>query len=148
MRLANSRPARAWWAVGVAAALVAIPACGPGGPEVARVSGKVSRKGKPLTQGNISFVPSGTPERPPASGPIGADGTYSLQMADGQSGAQLGDYNVAVSGEDPNAPNNDIPGMPVKRTSDVPKKYADPNKSNLKATVKSGSNPLDFDLPD
>ena len=130
-----------------AAACLIVPACGPGGPEMASVSGKVIYKGKPLTKGNVSFVPTDA-GRPPASGPIGPDGSYTLQTADGRGGAQLGEYNVAISGADPGAPNQDIPGMPISTKSDVPKKYADPDKSELKRTVAAGSNILDFDLKD
>lgn len=133
-------------AAGAFATLLALaPGCG-GGPEMARVSGKVSSKGKALDQGNVSFVPVGTPERPPASGKIGPDGTYSLQTADGLAGAQLGEYQVAVTGSDPDAPNQDIPGMPIKSKSAVPAKYADPAKSGLTATVKGGSNTINLNV--
>jgi hypothetical protein len=129
------------------AACLIVSACGPGGPEMAAVSGKVSYNGKPLTKGNVSFVSTDT-RRPPASGPIGPDGSYSLQTADGRSGAQLGEYKVAITDIDPDAPNADIPGMPIKTKSDIPKKYADPDKSELKATVTGGSNSVNFDLKD
>jgi hypothetical protein len=132
----------AWLA---AAASLIVSACGPAGPEMAAVSGKVSYNGKPLAKGNVSFV-STDAERPPASSPIGPDGSYSLQTADGRSGAQLGEYKVAITDIDPDAPNKDIPGMPIKTSSDIPKKYLDADKSELKATVKRGPNTLSFEL--
>ena len=136
------------WTLALAAALsLTLPACGPGGPEMASVTGKVTQKGKPLEKGNISFVPVGEGQ-PPAASPIGADGTYSLHTADGRTGAQLGEYKVAITDLDPDAPNQDIPGMPVKVKSSLPKKYTDPDKSGFKATVVSGSNTFDFDAKD
>src|SRR5262249_39767279 len=96
-------------------------------------------------KGNVSFV-STDAERPPASGRIGPDGSYSLQTADGRSGAQLGEYKVAITDIDPDAPNQDIPGMPINIKSDIPKKYMEADKPELKATVVRGPNSLDFDL--
>ena len=142
LRTTSSHPLVALLA---AAACLIVSACGPAGPEMAAVSGKVSYNGKPLTKGNVSFVAT-DPERPPASSPIGPDGSYSLQTADGRRGAQLGEYKVAITDIDPDAPNQDIPGMPIKNKSDIPKKFTDADKSELKATVKSGPNHQDFDL--
>src|SRR5262245_30958089 len=51
-----------------------------GRPKVAPVSGKVTQKGKPLTEGDVVFTPSGGPEGAGtiATGQIGPDGTYRL----------------------------------------------------------------------
>ena len=47
--------------------------CGPGFPETADVSGRVTLGGKPVPQGRISFWPE---QGRPAMGEIGPDGTY------------------------------------------------------------------------
>jgi hypothetical protein len=122
-----------------------IAACGAAGPEMGAVSGRVTYKGNPVSKGNVAFIPTDV-ARPPSSGTINADGTYSLATADGRSGAQLGEYKVAVTGTDD--PNQDIPGMPLSTKSQIPKKYADADKSDLKATVKSGSNTHNIELVD
>ena len=122
-----------------------LPGCGESGPTMGRVSGKVTYNGKPVAKGTVSFV-STEPARPNANSPIGPDGSYSLQTTNPNDGAVVGDYTVAVSGKDPNAVNNDLPGAPVKVTSDIPAKFEDPAKSGLKATVKSGSNDIPIDL--
>jgi hypothetical protein len=121
-------------------------ACGPSGPEMARVSGKVTYKGQPVEKGTIAFV-STDPARPNASGVLGAGGAYDLQTHEPGDGAQLGEYVVTISGKDPEAFNTEAPGEPVKKQKSlVPLKYENPDSSGLKKTVESGSNTFDFDL--
>lgn len=121
--------------------------CGSSGPPMGRVSGKITYQGKPVTKGSVSFV-STEPERPNANGPIGTDGYYSLQTTLPGDGAQVGDYLVSISGKSPDELNDPLPGVVVKIKSAVPAKFENPATSTLKASVKSGSNSLDFDLKD
>jgi hypothetical protein len=64
------------------------------------VSGKVSLKGgAPLTAGVVKFVPDaskGNKSSFTPTGPIGADGTYTL-TTEGKAGAPLGAYKVLVT---------------------------------------------------
>ena len=132
----------------VATTLVAtLPiACGPGGPEKASVSGKVTYQGKPVPKGTISFVPVSTTGRS-ATGAIQPDGSYTLQTETPRDGAQLGDYFVTISAHD--EPILDYtPQKPVKPQLLAPAKYENPKTSDLKETVKSGSNTFNFDLKD
>lgn len=120
--------------------------CGSSGPEMGRVSGKVTYKGEPLTQGTISFVPTNA-ERRSGSSRINSDGRYDLQTAEPGDGAEIGDYRVIISGRDPKALDNvRAPGEPVKRETKIPEKYENADQSGLTRTVKSGSNNYDFDL--
>ncbi len=118
--------------------------CGPGGPEMARVSGTVSYQGEPLSKGSISFV-STEPGRPNASGPI-VDGSYTLQTREPNDGAELGEYKIAITDIDPDAANTALPGEPIELVSTLPEKYQNPDQSGLTRTVESGRNTFDFNL--
>lgn len=119
---------------------------GSGGPEMARVSGKVTYQGKPLTKGTISFI-SVDPNGTNANSVIGPDGSYSLQTTNPNDGAVVGEYRVIVSDIDPNALNTPAPGEPVKKQErTIPEKYEKPDTSGLTKKVESGSNTFDIAL--
>lgn len=122
--------------------------CGKDGPEMATVRGTVKYKGAPVTTGTVSFVPTDQ-NRTGANGTIGADGTYSLQTRDPNDGAEVGEYQIAISGQDPDALNTPAPGEPVKKQANsIPAKYGNPQTSGLTKKVTSGTNTIDFDLQD
>ncbi len=128
--------------------LIGMACGGAEGPELAPVSGTVTYKGKPVTEGIVSFQPAG-PDGAPATGTIGADGSYSLQTGPDE-GARLGEYRVAVSARDePDTP-PDTAAPPLKAMpkvkSQLPLKYEDPGTSTLTRTVKSGRNAINFEL--
>lgn len=119
---------------------------GSGGPEMAKVSGKVTYQGKPLTKGTISFI-SVSPNGSNANSVIGPDGSYTLQTTNPNDGAVVGEYQVIVSDIDPNALNTPAPGEPVKKQERIiPEKYEKPDTSGLKRKVASGSNTFDIAL--
>lgn len=120
--------------------------CGSGGPAMARVSGKVTYKGQPVTKGLITFQ-AASPDGRNATSPIGPDGSYNLQTEAPGDGAQLGDYTVAVSTREEEVLDY-IPTKPVPPKRSTPEKYEDPKTSGLTATVKGGSNTQNFDLTD
>ena len=131
----------------VLAAVAMTPlACGQSGPEMASVSGKVTYNGKPVTKGTITFV-TASPGGRNATGAIQPDGSYKLQTENPGDGAQLGDYNVTVYAHDEEVLQY-TPTTPVKPKPLTPAKYENPKTTDLKATVKKGSNPLDFELKD
>ena len=74
-----------------------VPACGRSGPEMARVSGKITYDGKPVTEGNIAFA-STAPGGANANSPIGPDGSYDLLTNEKGDGAQVGEYMVSIIG--------------------------------------------------
>ena len=133
-------------ALAVAAVALTPLACGRSGPEMARVSGKVTYQGKPVPKGTVSFV-STDPGRRNATGQLDQSGYYRLQTEEPDDGAELGDYQVTLySHEEPILDYR--PKVPVKAQRLVPQKYEDPKTSGLKRTVKSGSNTFDFELTD
>ncbi len=139
--------------VGVRAGLVAfvalafIPlACGPSGPEMAKVSGKVTYKGKPVMKGTVTFVAT-NPTRHNAVGQLDPNGSYRLQTEQPGDGAEVGDYDVTVYSHD-DVILDYTPKVPVPPKILTPEKYENPKTSGLKRTVKSGSNTFDLELTD
>jgi hypothetical protein len=113
---------------------------------MARVYGKVTYNGKPVTKGRVSFV-SPDPNRRNATGEMDAQGNYQLQTENPGDGAEVGEYDVAFYAH--NEPILDYrPKVPVKAERLIPEKYENPATANLKRTVKSGSNTFDFELTD
>jgi hypothetical protein len=121
-------------------------ACGPTGPEMATISGKVTYNGKPVPKGTITFIPVAQGGRN-AVGVIASDGSYALQTEKPGDGALLGDYNVTISAHD-EAVLDYIPSKPVEPKLLAPAKYENPKTTDLKATVKRGASPVNFDLKD
>ena len=125
---------------------IAAPGCGPSGPEMGSVTGKVTLNGQPVSKGMVTFVAI-EPNRPNATGMLKSDGSYSLTTTEFGNGALVGEYKVAVSGKDPEAYNQVVaPGEPMKIESSVPAKYENPDSSGLTAKVVTGSNTHNFDL--
>jgi hypothetical protein len=118
--------------------------CNKTGPEMARVTGRVTYDGKPVPKGTISFQ-AVTPGGRNATGMIEPDGSYTLQTEQPGDGAQLGDYHVGISARD-DVVLDYTPPTPIPPKWLVPEKYENPKTSDLKATVKSGRNDIPFDL--
>jgi len=132
--------------------------------EHAKVHGKVTYQGKPVTFGQVLFIPVEPPKdgmMQPASGSINPDGTYELASQE-DPGAILGEHTVlviAVDGGKPVEPKADAKDglaapAPAKATREVqfksaiPKKYSDPSTSPLKHKVAPGDNQIDLELTD
>ncbi len=149
-------------AIAAATALAAFGCGEPGPPPLAKVHGKVTRKGEPLTTGSVLFVPVAPKEEGsrdyPAGGPIGQDGSYELTTIDPGDGAAVGEHKVVVismtGGAE--APTGFYEGesskakapKPATLKSAIPGKYAAPETTPLSFTVKPGENTFDIDLPD
>jgi hypothetical protein len=119
--------------------LVLAGGCGSG---LAPVSGTVTLDGKPLTKGNVCFIPAAS--GPSAYGTISSDGTYQLQTGVA-TGLAPGEYRVTVASaaEIPApTPQNPEP-VPV---SLLPPKYASAETSGLKFTVTSSGGKFDIPL--
>lgn len=117
-------------------------------PPLARVKGKVTLDGKPLTSGSVQFTPNkdrGTTGRM-ALGAIQPDGSFELMTIKAGDGAQIGHHLVAIecygpTTFDPNNPSNPEP------KSLIPKRYIDSKKSGLTAEVKANEeNAFTFEL--
>jgi hypothetical protein len=132
--------------------------------EHAKVHGKVTYQGRPVTFGSVMFIPVNPPKEglmQPASGSINPDGTYEL-ASQSTSGAILGEHTVLVIAVDggksaeprSSSKEGDKPPMPangsktVQFKSAIPKKYSDPSTTTLKRKVTPGDNTIDIDLTD
>jgi hypothetical protein len=122
-----------------------------------RVSGVVTRKGQPVTDGTVNFMPVDMAKCRTATGPIQSDGSYTLTTKDPNDGALVGDYRVVVSlAEVDDSKLGKTPGgMPilnepkkVKVKNLVSPKFSDPSQTVLKFKVEPHSNTYDIDLTD
>lgn len=126
-------------------AIMLAAAVGCGG-RPATVAGVVKMAGAPLENGVVTFTP--VKGGPSAYGTITAGGRYELKTGAGR-GLELGDYVVTVAA---NATPEQAAALGFKVGREgimpllTPLKYADTATSPLKATVKPGSQDLDFDL--
>jgi len=125
-------------------ALIGCLAAGCGQP--GKVSGVVTLDGAPLSTGVITFNPAVS--GPSAYGAIGADGRYELRTG-ATAGLAAGEYVVTVAAnaaaqEQPGA--GSWPGTERVLPLVTPRKYADREKTPLRATVREGGQTLDFAL--
>jgi hypothetical protein len=68
--------------------------CGPRGPEIASVSGRVTMDGKPLAHATVVFIPE---NGRPAGARTDADGNYTLNFSGGRKGAIPGKSMVRIT---------------------------------------------------
>lgn len=146
--------------LGLAALAVFSVGCGPKGPAVNFVEGKVTLNGSPLAGATVMFSPVKDGGGRAASGVTDASGVYKLtdmQAADAGGGAAEGEYQVAITkaadaGGDTTAQTgsdyeyNPNPNAPVALKTLVPEQYTRPETSGLTATVTAGRNEINFDL--
>jgi hypothetical protein len=132
------------WRRVTAVAIATMLAAGCGRP--AAVSGLVTLDGEPLTTGVITFTPAGTGSS--AYGVIGPDGRYELRTG-AAAGLAAGDYVVTVAANAAAADRpagGSWPGSERVLPLVTPGKYADRDKTPLRATVAAGDQQLDFGL--
>lgn len=126
----------------VAAAGV-LAGCAPGGPPRGTVEGQVTFKGKPVTEGMITFLGD---KGHAGEAKLGPDGRYAI--TDG-GGLPVGDYVVTISPlmyEDKSDPKNPPRTMVEKNAPDIPEKYRRQGGSPFKKTVKAGKNDINLDM--
>lgn len=126
-------------------------------------TGKVTFLGNPMSGAMVSFSPTGS--QPAAVGMTDDSGNFKLTTYRAGDGAAAGDFKVLISMTETEAPdptaNADHGTDPTKQYGTVhsatkgksgggrvlPSKFSDPDKTELKATVKSdGKNEFTFDL--
>jgi hypothetical protein len=121
----------------------------------AKVHGKVTFQGKPLTFGSVMFFPVESPKDGPlqgASGDITPEGTYELKSQT-TGGALLGEHKVVVYAVDigkssqSSTTKGDAPGS-AKGTlkSILPQKYSDMSTTPLVYKVVDGDNTFDIEI--
>jgi hypothetical protein len=122
--------------------LAAVPVGCSSGPPTGEVRGKVTFKGKPVTEGSVTFLnPKGEGD---AGADINKDGTYAIPGK-----VVVGEYLVVITppvtivDTDPGK----SPPAPVeKNMPDIPRKYRQQGTTTLKATVKEGKNEINLDM--
>ncbi len=128
-------------AVSLLVIVAMLVSAGCGGPaNVASVTGTVTLGGQPLADATVTFVPvaSGSLSRAITD----ANGRYKLVYSSTVQGAEIGEHKVAVTTYSGGDPDGDPPKPKVSER--VPVKYN--LQTELKATVTSGANVLDFSL--
>jgi hypothetical protein len=146
-------------AVGVALILALVGnGCGgtdPAKPKLAKVSGKVTYKGQPVTSGRVAFTPEaskGSSSGQVATGDIGSDGSFRLTTFDTNDGAVLGQHIITVQvlqgNENMGKPKPDGTFDYKLPKSVVPVKYTEADKSPLRYTVVEGTNNYEIELED
>ncbi len=128
-----------------------------------KVTGKVTYKGAAVPHGTVNFIPTkpGQSEGGRAATGEIKDGYYSLTTHGNNDGALPGDYNVAIIAIDMdqkaaiskdalNIHQGDAAHQAAIKNAKklIPDKYGVSETSGLKATVKSGTNTIDFPLSD
>jgi hypothetical protein len=125
-----------WLAAAGLMLLFAVTGCGKS--EMGRVSGRITKNGKPVAGVNVMFY---TPNRPVARGKTDADGRYTLSTRRLNDGAYAGHQKVAIE----TSFNPD--GSPHPQAGAVAPNIGDLATTPLDAEVKAGtSNTCDFDL--
>jgi len=119
----------------VAVVLLASAGCGDGRPERVKVSGQVLIDGKPLTTGNIKFVPEGAR---PSAGTLDENGQFTLTCFDGNDGVIPGTHRVQISAS------KILSGSKMKWFA--PRKYADFRKSGLQFEILESTDDLKIEL--
>lgn len=93
--------------------------------------------GKPLTEGEITFVPVKNTSHT-ATGKIGTDGTFTLKSGDLGDGAAEGEYKIKVESA------LTVPSADAKKKKFiVPVQFQDEDGSDIRITIKSGPNNLE-----
>jgi hypothetical protein len=138
---------------------IALTGCG-GGPRLAKVTGRVTVAGQPLTTGTIMFHPESGPS---AVGGINPDGTYSLTTIKPGDGAVVGTHRVTIEATKV-GPGSMVEAKSLEEEMKlatkvdkilvagkvvylVPQKLSQVGTSGLTAQVEAKANQIDFDLP-
>lgn len=124
---------------------ILLAGCGGSGKGPAgTVSGKVTFQGAPVTEGNVTFVKVGGGGS--GAGVIQADGNYSAKGIDG--GIPVGEYVAVVVPPEVTIDRgpNTSPETGFKEMKNIPAKYRSEATSDLKVTIREGSNDFNIDM--
>ena len=114
--------------------------CGGSGPKLGKVKGRVTLGGQPLEEAEVTFQPTAEGAAPSAD-TTDADGRYELMYTFDKKGAVPGEHIVTIT---TGGTFLDDQGIEVEREEGVPAKYN--TQTELRETVKPGSQTIDFDL--
>lgn len=118
--------------------------CGSAEPDygpLGTLSGKVTFKGAPLTEGSIILTREGGGS---GAAPMQADGTF--LVTDRIGGIPVGTYKVGFEAAQEDAA--ETPNSPPQKKARLilPAKYYDPAESGLSVEIKEGPNTLEFEV--
>src|SRR5262249_34317050 len=115
--------------------------CGPGGPEIAYVSGRVTMDGKPLANATVVFIPE---NGRPAGARTDADGNYALNFTEGRRGASPGKNAIRITTQREASQDKNGKTIPGSKET-IPNRYN--TVSELSFTVEPKKrNTANFDL--
>lgn len=130
-------------------AVLCCAGCGSGNYKTGKVTGKITVGGKPVTGGDVMFMPLGKNEKgesgKSARAQIRADGTYSLTTYDAFDGAVIGKHQVTLYNpgvqivDDPMADDD----APKGKSTLTPEEVASLQKPK-EVEVKAGDNQIDL----
>jgi len=129
-------------ALGSCLLVISLMGCGSSGEpsvDVITINGTVTFEGSPITEGTIQFEDSSTGIS--SSAELGTDGTYSMEIANGN-------YKVTVTPPwvevdmGPDSP----PQEDYKEVDNIPQQYRQTTTTDLTATVTEAGQTIDFDL--
>ena len=122
------------------AALALLAGCSskpPTPPDTVPVKGKVLLpSGQPLRAGRVELIAKKRPPSLDAFGDIEQDGSFILSSIKTDDGAVPGDYVATISTMNYRAKGGSPKRIP--NAAEVPKRYQDPNTSDLKVTIEQG----------
>ena len=109
------------------------------GPNYSAVKGRVTVDGKPIESGLVEFEPVDRNSQSPKGGVI-TNGDYSAEVPPGEMKVKI----TAMRSTGVKKKRYDTPDSPVDEITEqfLPKKFNE--ETELKATIKSGKNDLDF----
>lgn len=123
--------------------LLMIFGCGPSGPPIASVTGRVTMDGKPLANAAVVFIPE---NGRPAGATTDADGNYELNFSQGRRGAIPGKNSIRISTlRDPTpGDENGKGGIPGSKET-IPTRYNEESELSFEVEPKK-HNVANFDL--
>lgn len=138
----NQRP---WQRLGLAVGFLWIAGCGGSSLETAKVTGKVTLNGHPVSQGKIMFRPA---KGPLAAGALGPGGRYELSTFSPGDGVIVGECAVAIAAPSYGLPMAGMPPNPPPPPPEeaIPARYHNFETSGLIRVVEEGDNVFDFEL--
>ena len=116
-------------------AILAAAGCGDGRPARVPVSGQVLIDGQPLTHGYVRFTPANSRA---STGQLDSQGRFTLTCFESGDGAVIGTHKVSVMAQEP------IGQESIKWHA--PKKYADPETSNLTQQITAPTDSIVINL--
>lgn len=142
--------------LGVLAALTGLLllGCGPTGPKMGQVSGRVTYKDQPVPKATVTFAPKAAGGLP-AIGITDDAGNYQLTTTNPRDGALEGEHLVSIVAQapydgplPPGAGAAMLEELQAQGKPLIPERFFSSTTSGLTADVKSGSNTIDFPLND